>query len=79
MSLNVPRPVPRRRPVGVLGPVLLVLLRLLLLARLVVLMPLAELAPDLMIEGRTVRHWLAQLDVSGIEPVSDDGEWWHRL
>jgi len=42
-------------------------------------MPLAELAPDLMIEGRTVRHWLAQLDVSGIEPVSDDGEWWHRL
>ncbi|SHJ50340.1 2-amino-4-hydroxy-6-hydroxymethyldihydropteridinediphosphokinase [Aureimonas altamirensis DSM 21988] len=47
--------------------------------RAFVLMPLAELAPDLMIEGRTVRHWLAQLDVSGIEPVSDDGEWWHRL
>lgn len=40
--------------------------------RAFVLMPLAELVPDLMIEGQTVGHWLAQLDVSGIEPVSED-------
>lgn len=46
--------------------------------RAFVLMPLAELAPDLMIEGQTVRHWLGQLDVAGIEPVTKDGEWWRQ-
>lgn len=46
--------------------------------RAFVLMPLAELAPDLSIEGQSVRHWLQQLDVTGIEAVTDNGEWWHR-
>ena len=38
--------------------------------RAFVLVPLAEIAPDLVIGGETVREALARLDRSGIEPVA---------
>lgn len=41
-----------------------------------VLMPLADIAHDLVVQGRSVRDWLAQADTSGIEPVSAARDWW---
>lgn len=41
-----------------------------------VLMPLADVAPDLAVGGRTVRSWLEDADVAGIEPASVGPEWW---
>ena len=41
-----------------------------------VLMPLADVAPDLAVEGRTVASWLEDADVAGIEPASAGPEWW---
>ena len=41
-----------------------------------VLMPLADVAPDLAVEGRTVGSWLEDADVAGIEPASAGAEWW---
>lgn len=43
-----------------------------------VLMPLADVAPDLVVAGRSVRSWLVDADVSGIEPAGDDPGWWRR-
>ena len=37
--------------------------------RAFVLVPLNEIAPDLVIRGKTVRHWLAALDATGITPM----------
>ncbi|WP_102959131.1 2-amino-4-hydroxy-6-hydroxymethyldihydropteridine diphosphokinase [Mangrovicella endophytica] len=44
--------------------------------RAFVLVPLAEIAPDLPIEGATVSEWLERVDASTIQPVSADGSWW---
>ncbi len=41
-----------------------------------VLMPLADVAPVMEVEGRTVADWLAEADVTGIEPASAGSEWW---
>lgn len=41
-----------------------------------VLMPLADIAPDLVVQGRSVRDLLAQADIRGIEPVSAARDWW---
>mgnify|MGYP001036458505 CR=1 FL=1 len=41
-----------------------------------VLMPLADVAPDLAVEGRSVASWLADADVAGIEPASAGPQWW---
>lgn len=41
-----------------------------------VLVPLAEIAPELRVLGRTIRDWLSATDVTGIEPLTDDGHWW---
>ncbi|MCB8837468.1 2-amino-4-hydroxy-6-hydroxymethyldihydropteridine diphosphokinase [Aurantimonas sp. VKM B-3413] len=41
-----------------------------------VLVPLAEIAPDLVIGGKSVADLLAAVDRAGIEPVSEDGGWW---
>lgn len=41
-----------------------------------VLMPLADIAPDLVVGGRTVADWLATADVAGIECVGADRAWW---
>jgi len=43
-----------------------------------VLMPLADIAPDLVVAGSPVSSWLAQADVTGIERASDDGNWWRK-
>ena len=44
--------------------------------RAFVLVPLAEIAPQLRVEGRSVGEWLKAADRSGIDPASDDGNWW---
>ncbi len=41
-----------------------------------VMVPLAEIARDLVVEGRTVGSWAEAAETSGIEPASDDGTWW---
>ena len=41
-----------------------------------VLTPLADIAPGLVIEGRTVADWLEEADVTGIEPASAGPDWW---
>ncbi len=41
-----------------------------------VLMPLADIAPALEIDGRPVADWLADADVTGIEPASAGPDWW---
>lgn len=37
--------------------------------RAFVLVPLAEIAPDLMVKGHSVRHWRDRLETTGIEPM----------
>lgn len=44
--------------------------------RAFVLRPLAEIAPDLEIGGRTVLQLLASVDASGIERVTANSDWW---
>ncbi|TPW31954.1 2-amino-4-hydroxy-6-hydroxymethyldihydropteridine diphosphokinase [Pararhizobium mangrovi] len=41
-----------------------------------VLVPLAEIAPDLVVDGRTVAEWAEHAERAGIEPASDDAQWW---
>ncbi len=41
-----------------------------------VLVPLSEIAPDLVVAGRTVVDWRDEAERDGIDPVSDDGAWW---
>jgi 2-amino-4-hydroxy-6-hydroxymethyldihydropteridine diphosphokinase len=43
-----------------------------------VLMPLADIAPDLVVDGRRVAEWLAVADVKGIEMTDADSHWWQR-
>lgn len=47
-----------------------------MLERAFVLAPLAELAPNLEISGRTVKDYLSGLDTSGIIRETADGKWW---
>jgi 2-amino-4-hydroxy-6-hydroxymethyldihydropteridine diphosphokinase len=46
--------------------------------RAFVLMPLADLAPDLLISGTTVDAWLSKAEKSGIEIADEDRGWWSR-
>lgn len=41
-----------------------------------VLMPLADVAPMLEVQGRTVSAWLKDADVAGIEPARAGLNWW---
>ncbi|MBX4892434.1 MULTISPECIES: 2-amino-4-hydroxy-6-hydroxymethyldihydropteridine diphosphokinase [Rhizobium] len=41
-----------------------------------VLMPLADIAPGLVVRGRPVSDWLLEADVTGIEVADVSGEWW---
>ncbi|MDF0699897.1 2-amino-4-hydroxy-6-hydroxymethyldihydropteridine diphosphokinase [Rhizobium sp. MC63] len=41
-----------------------------------VLMPLADIAPGLVVMGRPVSDWLLDADVTGIEVADDSGDWW---
>lgn len=36
-----------------------------------VLAPLADIAPDLVINGKTVAAWLSEIDTTGVEPFAD--------
>ncbi|MBZ9788914.1 2-amino-4-hydroxy-6-hydroxymethyldihydropteridine diphosphokinase [Rhizobium sp. 3T7] len=41
-----------------------------------VLMPLADFAPDLLVDGATIRDWLAKADVQGIDVAELSTDWW---
>ncbi len=43
-------------------------------ARAFVLVPLAEIAPELVIAGKTVRAWLAASDATGVEPYKSQSK-----
>ncbi|MER8436122.1 2-amino-4-hydroxy-6-hydroxymethyldihydropteridine diphosphokinase [Mesorhizobium sp. M1312] len=47
-----------------------------MLERAFVLAPLAEIAPDLTVDGRSVAERLAALDSGGIEQLSSGRDWW---
>jgi 2-amino-4-hydroxy-6-hydroxymethyldihydropteridine diphosphokinase len=38
--------------------------------------PLADIAPDLVISGKTVAQWAALCDRTGVETARDDADWW---
>jgi 2-amino-4-hydroxy-6-hydroxymethyldihydropteridine diphosphokinase len=46
--------------------------------RAFVLLPLAEIAQELKIGGKTAAQFLATLDTKGIDRVSADGGWWRQ-
>jgi 2-amino-4-hydroxy-6-hydroxymethyldihydropteridine diphosphokinase len=43
-----------------------------------VLMPLADIAPELMVRGRAVADWLADADIAGIEIADESRDWWRK-
>jgi 2-amino-4-hydroxy-6-hydroxymethyldihydropteridine diphosphokinase len=43
-----------------------------------VLMPLADIAPELMVKGRAVADWLVSADIAGIEIADESRDWWRR-
>lgn len=44
--------------------------------RAFVLMPLADIAPELVVGERAVRDWLADVDAAGIEVADESRDWW---
>lgn len=44
--------------------------------RAFVLMPLADIAPDLMIKGKPVLSWLALVNADGITVADENRDWW---
>lgn len=46
--------------------------------RAFVLVPLAEIAPGLMVDGRTVAARAATLDSTGIEKLTGSQDWWRK-
>lgn len=49
-----------------------------MLDRAFVLIPLAEIAPDLVVSGKTIAERAAAIDSSGIVRLDGDREWWRR-
>ncbi|GGD18103.1 2-amino-4-hydroxy-6-hydroxymethyldihydropteridine diphosphokinase [Aureimonas glaciei] len=47
-------------------------------ARAFVLVPLADIAPETVVDGMTVTERLVGLDRAGIEPANADGAWWRE-
>ncbi|PST18992.1 2-amino-4-hydroxy-6-hydroxymethyldihydropteridine diphosphokinase [Rhizobium sp. JAB6] len=41
-----------------------------------VLMPLADFSADLVVKDRTIRDWLLEADVHGIEIADESRDWW---
>ena len=41
-----------------------------------VLAPLAEIAPDVVMKGKTLAAWLAEVDTAGIERQPGGRDWW---
>ncbi|PWK69850.1 2-amino-4-hydroxy-6-hydroxymethyldihydropteridine diphosphokinase [Aminobacter sp. AP02] len=50
-----------------------------MLDRAFVMVPLAEIAPDLMLVGKPATEWAAALDSSGIERLDSGRDWWRDL
>ncbi|WP_132524204.1 2-amino-4-hydroxy-6-hydroxymethyldihydropteridine diphosphokinase [Rhizobium sp. BK376] len=44
-----------------------------------VLLPLADIAADLALNGRSISEWLAEVDTAGIEIADENRDWWQRL
>ncbi|MBZ9653355.1 2-amino-4-hydroxy-6-hydroxymethyldihydropteridine diphosphokinase [Phyllobacterium lublinensis] len=44
--------------------------------RAFVIVPLADIAPQLVVDGKSVAQWSALCDRSGIERATDDTGWW---
>ena len=44
--------------------------------RAFVLVPLADIAPELIVEGQSVAARVARINADGIVPLSADGAWW---
>ncbi|MBA8878460.1 2-amino-4-hydroxy-6-hydroxymethyldihydropteridine diphosphokinase [Phyllobacterium myrsinacearum] len=44
--------------------------------RAFVLVPLNDIAPDLVVNGKSIADWAALCDRSGIEKARDDAGWW---
>jgi 2-amino-4-hydroxy-6-hydroxymethyldihydropteridine diphosphokinase len=49
-----------------------------MLERAFVLAPLAEIAPDFVANGRTLREHLAALDTAGIDRLPSGRDWWKK-
>ncbi|ODT07641.1 MAG: 2-amino-4-hydroxy-6-hydroxymethyldihydropteridine diphosphokinase [Mesorhizobium sp. SCN 65-20] len=49
-----------------------------MLDRAFVMVPLAEIAPDLVLVGRTAAQWAADLDSAGIEKLDSGRDWWRE-
>lgn len=43
-----------------------------------VLLPLADIAPGLLVRGRTVADWAANAETAGIERIDARPDWWKR-
>jgi 2-amino-4-hydroxy-6-hydroxymethyldihydropteridine diphosphokinase len=41
-----------------------------------VIKPLVDIAPDAMLNGRTVESWLSEVDLTGIETANAEPNWW---
>ena len=50
-----------------------------MLERAFVLVPLAEIAPELMVSGHSVQHWLEGVERSEIEKLKTDEPWWKAI
>ena len=48
-------------------------------ARAFVMVPLAEIAPDAVVDAKTAAEWLPSLDLSGIVRLPGGGGWWRRI
>jgi len=44
-----------------------------------VIMPLADIAPDLVVKGKAVGDWLRTVDSTGIKVARDNQDWWRTL
>lgn len=44
-----------------------------------VMLPLADIAPDMLVNGRSVAQWLPLTDISGIRTVGEAVDWWKSL
>lgn len=50
-----------------------------MLERAFVMVPLAEIAPLLLLSGRPAREWLEGLDLAGIERLGAPRDWWKAV
>ncbi len=47
-----------------------------MLERAFVLVPLAEIAPELIVSGHSVQHWLGSVEQADIEIIDSEMPWW---